>query len=209
MAGASDFQYVEFASNGLTCFRNVLGHVKHLAWLQDRYLYTDCFSTYFLFDRSFMEYVNGKKQSVAAYSGPCYAHFLPLDIDSPHPSQALQTAREITRYFLDRVGAPEEAIVPYYSGMKGFHLSLPTDVFGDVRPGEELPGVFRELRGSIVKEAKVHHPETVDFSIWDRLRLLRSPNTRHSRSGLYKVPLQVEELLSSGPQDITDLARTP
>ncbi len=207
MAGISDFEYVEFASNGLTYFRNVVGHVKHLPWLQDRYAYTDSFSTYFLLDRRFMEYVNRNNQSGAGYTGPCYAHFLPLDIDSPHPSLALQTAREITPYLLNRLGAPDEAIVPYYSGIKGFHLCLSTDVFGDVRPGEELPGVFRELRRSIVKEAKVHHPETVDFSTSDRLRLLRLPNIRHSKSGLYKIPLSIDEVLQCETREIRRIAR--
>jgi hypothetical protein len=209
MAGLSDFQYVEFASNGLTYFRNVVGHVKHLAWLQDRYSYTDCFSTYFLFDRTFMEYVNRNRQSVAGYNGPCYANFLPLDIDSPNLGQALGTAREITRYFLDRLGTPEEAILPYYSGQKGFHLCLSTDVFGDVSPGEQLPAVCREVRRSIVKEARVSHPETVDFSISDRLRLLRLPNTRHSKSGLYKIPLSTSEVLRCEPEEMRRLAREP
>jgi len=97
----------------------------------------------------------------------------------------------------------------YYSGMKGFHVTLATGAFGEVQPSTELPGIFREVRQSIVQKARVKHPETVDFSISDRLRLLRLPNTRHSKSGLYKVPLQMEELLSCEPEEIRSIAKKP
>jgi len=209
MAGVGDFQYVEFATRGVPRFRNNVVRVGELAGLVEQYRHADCFSTYFLFDSGIVEHVKQNGHSVAGYQGPCYANFLPLDVDSANLGQALGTAREITRYFLDRLGGPEEAIVPYYSGQKGFHLCLSTQVFGDIRPGEELPAMFREVRRSIVKEAKVSHPEAVDFSISDRLRLLRLPNTRHSKSGLYKIPLQLEELLSSEPDEIKNLARKP
>jgi hypothetical protein len=209
MAGVGDFQYVEFATRGSPRFRNNLVRVGELGQLMEHYRHVDCFSTYFLFDDGIVEHVKQNGHSVAGYQGLCYASFLPLDIDSPNLGQALETAKEITHYFLDRLGTPEEAVAPYFSGAKGFHLCLATGVFGEVHPGERLPSVFREVRRSIVKEAKVHHPESVDFSISDRLRLLRLPNTRHSKSGLYKVPLQLEELFSSEPEEIRNLARKP
>jgi len=39
--------------------------------------------------------------------------------------------------------------------MKGFHVTLATGIFGDVRPGVELPRVFQGIRQSLVEKAKV------------------------------------------------------
>jgi hypothetical protein len=61
----------------------------------------------------------------------------------------------------------------------------------------------------MVQQAQVRHPETVDYSICDRLRLLRLPNTRDRESGLYKVPLRVEELMDAEPEEIRRIARHP
>jgi len=153
--------------------------------------------------------VKGNGRSVSGYQGPCYAHFLPLDIDAPDLGDALETARDMAAYLLDGWGMTEEGLAAYYSGMKGFHLTIPTGIFGEVEPGADLPRTFRELRRKIVDEAKPFHPEAVDFAICDRMRLLRLPNTLHSKSGLYKVPLRLEELMTCEPDEIRRLARKP
>jgi len=209
MADIGSFRYVDFASRALLGFRNNVVEVGDLPALTKNYSHTDCFCTYFLFDHGLREYVQSNSHSVSGYQGPCCAHYLPLDIDSQNLEYALQTANELTHYLLDKHGIPEEAIAIYYSGMKGFHVNIATATFGEVQPGTELPKIFCQFRQSIVKEARVKHPETVDFSISDRLRLLRLPNTRHSKSGLYKVPLQMEELVSCEPEEIRRIAQKP
>ena len=209
MTNVGDYYYVDFASKALLGFRNMIVSVEGLPELVRRYGHTDCFCTYFLFDRGLPDYAKQNRGSISGYQGQCYAKFLPLDIDGVNLAKAAQTAREITRYFLDDCSFPEQGIALYYSGMKGFHIYLATQVFGKVQPGTELPAVFREVRKSIVEQAKVTHTETIDFGISDRLRLLRLPNTRHSKSGLYKVPLHIEEMLSFEPQEILTVAQKP
>jgi len=209
MTGIGDFQYIDFASRGMQGFRNNVTQVEELPSLTKRYGHTDCYCTYFLFDQGLCEHIQDNGHSVSGYQGSCYAHYLPLDIDSPDLGRALETARDITRYLFDNWGVTEQTLAVYFSGMKGFHITVATEAFGEVQPGTELPGVFREVRQSIVQKAAVKHPETVDFSISDRMRLLRLPNTRHSKSGLYKVPLQMEELLSCEPEEIRSIAQKP
>lgn len=93
--------------------------------------------------------------------------------------------------------------------MKGFHVTLAAGIFGDIQPGVELPRIFQGLRRSLVEKANVTHPETIDFGISDRLRLLRLPNTRHSKSGLFKIPLRAEEVLYRGVGEIQEAAAKP
>jgi len=135
--------------------------------------------------------------------------FLTLDLDSEDPRKALVTARELCRYLVDVWGAPEVAVAPAWSGQKGVHLSIAAGLFGSLSPSVELPAVFRKVRGSLVRAAGVRHPETVDYAIGDRLRLLRLVNTRHSATGLYKVPLSVGELSDWDLEDVVAAAREP
>ncbi len=209
LPAAQDFQYVDFASRGLRGFRNHIVSVNQLRALADRYAERDCFCTYYLFDSALLDYVRGNGGSVAGYQGPCDARFLPLDIDSDELERSLNTARHVCGFLLDRWGACEESVLPYFSGNKGFHITIATALFGSPDPSERLPETYQELRRLIVRKARLKYPDTVDLGIGDRLRLLRLPNTRHSKSGLYKVPLSLQELFESGPSEIVDLARAP
>jgi hypothetical protein len=209
MADVVDFRYVDFATRAQPGFRNNVVRVGDLPGLVGRYGRADCYCTYFQFDNGLPDYVKQNHGSVAGYDGPCYARFLPLDVDASDLERAVGAARQITRFLLDGWGVPEEAVPVYYSGMKGFHVTLATGIFGEIQPGVELPRVFQGIRRSLVEKAKVTHPETIDFGISDRLRLLRLPNTRHSKSGLFKIPLRAEELLYRGVGEIREAAVRP
>lgn len=209
MEGAEGFEYVDFASKALPGFRNRVVRLPEVRELARRYAETDCFCTYFLFDRGLAEHVKGNGRSVSGYAGACYATYLPLDVDSEDPAVAAKAAGQIARYVLDRWGAPEEAVPVYYSGSKGYHVCLATELFGEVEPGRALPTVFKRMRQELVRYAHMSNADAVDFSISDRLRLLRLPNTRNTKSGLYKVPLSAEELLAGDPEYVAALARKP
>jgi len=209
MQRANGFEYVDFASKALPGFRNHVARLPEVHSLARRYADTDCFCTYFLFDRGLAEHVKGNGRSVSGYDGPCSATYLPLDVDSDDPAVAAKAAGQVARYVLDRWGAPEEAVPVYYSGSKGYHVCLDTGLFGQVEPGRELPSVFKRMRQELVRYARVSNPDAVDFSISDRLRLLRLPNTRNTKSGLYKIPLSADELLAEDPEHVASLASTP
>jgi len=209
VAGVQDFRYLDFASRGLPGFRNHVVSVHELGARLDRYGSHDCFATYYLFDSGLRDYVRGNRGSVAGYQGPCYAHFLPLDIDSNDLDMALESSRHLCEFLLDHWGTSEEGIIPYFSGNKGFHIYIATGVFGSPDPSDKLPQIFKELRRLIVRQARLKCPEVVDLGISDRLRLLRLPNTCHSKSGLYKVGLSLHELFNSDVSEILNLARRP
>ena len=209
LTSASDFRYVDFASRSQPGFRNHVAPLSDVPDLLRRYHGSDCYCTYYLFDDALPEYMARDGGSVAGYDGPCYAHYLPFDIDSPDLDEAQATARDIADYAIDRMGVSEEGLAIYFSGSKGFHLAVASAAFGGVDPGVDLPNVFRYLREGIVEDSKPSRPETVDFAISDRLRLLRLPNTRHSKSGLYKVPLSLRELEESEPDELRHLASKP
>jgi len=206
---AQDYRFTEFASRQLPGFRNRIVTLADLPALQDRYRGSDCYASCFLFGPDLPAHVRSNEGSVSGYRGACAATYLPFDFDAANLDHAMAAAQDLCRFVVDYWGAPKESVVAYFSGNKGFHVTAAAGVFGDVAPSVELPCVFRLLRRSTVEQARVRHPETVDYGIGDRLRLFRLPNTRHSRSGLYKIPLSLTEMLHGSPEEVRALAREP
>lgn len=143
--------------------------------------------------------------SPKGYAGPAACCRLTWDIDrTDDPGAAVADARTLARHLLDRYGAhAENGLAAYFSGAKGFHLSL--IALPGFHPLLHLPAVVKLLCLSLAGEAGVG----VDPSIYDRQRLFRLPNTRHPRTGLYKRFLALDELFRLDAARIRDVARHP
>lgn len=132
-------------------------------------------------------------------------HYLAWDFDSPILTYALEdvclfvtTLNEVYDVKADEIGI-------YFSGSKGFHVVIPIAHFtGDT----ELVGVHPDSIKQVALELGQGFP-TFDQSIYDVRRLLRVPNARNLHSGLYKVPMYYEELITLSIEDIRLMARTP
>lgn len=98
----------------------------------------------------------------------------------------------------------KEWIKIYFSGNKGIHFILPAEIMG-VTPSAELNCIYKY----IANLAKGFTPnKTLDTQIYDNKRLFRIPNTRHGKSGLYKIPITFEELRTLSIDQIRAMATT-
>lgn len=43
--------------------------------------------------------------------------------------------------------------------------------------------------------------------VYDKTRLLRMGNSKHADSGLFKIPLEISELMNLKPSEIKELAK--
>ncbi len=174
----------------------------------------DVYSTYRLFTEDLPAYMSRNRNdkgrpSVRGYNGPCLTPYLPFDIDVEGD---LDTARqELHRLLLllrDRWESPLEALGIYFSGYKGFHVEVPEVLFGGfgILKAQESAARLKRLSRLMLEEAD---GLTVDPSIYDATRLWRAPNTKHGKSGLYKVRMTAAEALHLSAQQIRDLARQP
>jgi len=100
---------------------------------------------------------------------------------------------------------PPEKMKIYFSGHKGFHLIVPSEILG-VQPRKDLNEIFKSIAEQI-KTFSIH--KTIDLKIYDNKRLFRVPNTINSSTGLYKIMLTVNELLNLSEQEIKTLAKQP
>lgn len=90
----------------------------------------------------------------------------------------------------------------YFSGSKGIHIILPAKILG-VSPSTELNQIYKY----IANLAKSFTPnKTVDTKIYDNKRLFRIPNTKHEKTGLYKIPITLNELQTLSVEQIKQIA---
>ena len=117
------------------------------------------------------------------------AHIAPffVDLDADDPADALRDARLIVDYFLQ--GHDTEPQV-WYSGNRGFHITVPGLVFG-AKPDTKLTYHWRHVLDKIVRKLAI---KTADEAVYSLPRMWRIENTRHPKSGNYKIPLNLAEL---------------
>ena len=162
---------------------------------------TDFFLSLYSFDKGLIEHFRQTGNSVAGYCGACYCPFIWFDIDRGNLTDAQKDAARLVEYLTQTPADSDsdsglivpdtESILIFFSGSKGFHVGVPIAVFGDgAKPGKEFPGQYKRAALEVARRAGV----AVDRSVYDRQRLFRCPNTKHSKSGLFKIPLSFFEL---------------
>ena len=122
--------------------------------------------------------------------------------DNENPEKARKEALTVVKYLMDRFDIKEEDISICFSGNKGFHVFVNRRVF-NIEPHYFLPQIFKEMAKELVQQ---HGLKTLDLKVYDRRRLIRLPNTKHQKSGLYKIPLTLTELQTLNIDRIKALA---
>ena len=133
---------------------------------------TDVFTSVYIYDSS--EIRNAKQ------TAPLY-----FDLDGQFAQDDLAKLIE----FLIKHNCPQESLQIFFSGNKGFHLEVPFSTLC-IKPSDKLNRIFEQVAKEI--NAVLHAP-SLDTGIYDSVRLWRIPHSINSKSGLYKVPLSVEE----------------
>jgi len=165
---------------------------------------SDFFLSLYSFDSGLVEHFKQTENSIAGYSGACWCPFVWFDIDRDDLSDAQTDAARLVEYLTQTPADSDsdsglivpdtESILIFFSGSKGFHVGVPVAVFGDeVKPGKEFPGRYKAAALEIARRAGIE----VDKSVYDRQRLFRCPNSKHGKSGLYKIPLSYWEVTTT------------
>jgi len=134
-----DFRTVVLGARCEQDWRPQVVSLANLPALVRGYRHTDCFASSFLFNSRLADCADNNAGPLGDYQGPCYAHFLLLDINSENMTAARDTARRLCYFLLDYWwGETEECLVPYFPGYADFHIAIATEVFGEVKPSPEL-----------------------------------------------------------------------
>jgi hypothetical protein len=131
---------------------------------------------------------------------------LGFDLDCVEkPEKARKEAISLIADLKNRFNIPEKSISIHFSGNKGFHVFINRRVF-DLEPDTDLPAVFKKMAEELQNNLNL---KTVDTKVYERRRLWRIPNSKHSKTGLYKIPLSFIELKTLNIDKIKSSAVNP
>lgn len=173
---------------------------KYIEEYANKHDLIDCYATYFRYSKEILDYIK-QNGSVRGFAGSCYANFLPIDIDSLDLKESLEQTKILLTNLTNEFDVDLKTLHIYFSGAKGFHVELPSLLFGGFIPSPLLPGEFKKIARLISDYA--------DLAIYDKMRLWRLPNTVNSKSNLYKIALTIDEIFSLKIEEIKELAKSP
>lgn len=192
----AEFRYVNVAVEGV---HNRKG-IHDVNKLGDPSGKEDTYATYFRYNEEMKEHYD-KVKSVKDYKGQAWSDWLAIDIDSEDLEEAQSSLTALVQRLGD-YGIDENTCRFYFSGQKGYHVMIPSAYF-KAEPSKDIGKRFRKVALELTEGIKI------DTSIYDVTRLLRLPNTKHSKTGLHKVELYPREATQLDIRDIQHKALMP
>jgi HJR/Mrr/RecB family endonuclease len=156
---------------------------------------TDYYTSLFLYNESHKQTLTEKGTLSGISDTVTNRIFFDFD-DKKDPELARKDAIEVANRLL-AMGVAEDAIKPYFSGNKGYNIEVLITEF-----------VTPEKFGAIVDKVAADL-STFDVVVRDTQRIVRVANTKHKDSGLYKIPLSPEELITNTTEEIKEMAKKP
>jgi hypothetical protein len=142
---------------------------------------------------------------VKGFDGSCWSPWLWFDIDRAGDlPEALAATRRLVGWLLESAKVDPAALLLFFSGSKGFHACCPMPM--EAQPAADFNGRCRRLAEAIAKAAGA---EPIDPAIYTRCQPFRSPNSRHAKTGFYKVRLSASDLDEWTIEQIQEHARSP
>jgi hypothetical protein len=114
-----------------------------------------------------------------------------FDIDNKDVNISLQECQKLYTHLCSFI--PEESLIVYYTGKKGFHIECEALALG-ITKGNNLHNIFRYIANDLVKKLSL---TSLDFSVYDLRRMWRMPGSIHQDTKLYKTKLSKEILFSN------------
>lgn len=141
--------------------------------------------------------------------------YLDFDIDDIEKNykKLVRAVKYSINYIQNNMGIPAEELRIYFSGHKGFHVVIPGECIG-IMPSQNLNEEFKYFAMGIAylscgKNASAIPQSAVDLGIYDRKRLFRLVNSVNSKSGLFKVPISIDQLYEYSYEEMKAWAKSP
>ena len=103
-----------------------------------------------------------------------------FDLDNEDITKCYNEVRFLYEYLIKYI--PEDSVLIYFTGKKGFHIECEAVALG-INPTNELPKIFRYIATKIKEKYLI---ESLDFAVYDMRRMWRLPGSKHQATGLYK-----------------------
>ena len=157
----------------------------------------------FQFASDFGQYLDAEG-TTRGFDGVCWAPWLWFDVDRADLETALSDTRKLAKFLVKTYGVDKASLLAFFSGSKGFHLGMPTSLWGP-DPSTSFHRVARQFAESIAQAAGVE----IDVGVYDKVRLFRAPNSRHPKTGWHKRRLSFNELRTLSFDAVVERAEKP
>ncbi len=142
--------------------------------------------------------------STAKFAGACWSAWIWWDIDAEGDLQRAMTDARRLAGAITSLGLSEDDLLIFFSGSKGFHLGMPTEVWTPL-PSGGFHKITRQFAEVVAEQAGAN----IDSGVYDKVRCFRAPNSRHPKTGLHKRWLSFDELLHLSADAIVKLSAEP
>jgi hypothetical protein len=163
----------------------------------------EAYLSHFAFGAEMQSHFAANRGSVAGFAGPCWCRWLVLDIDRPDLAAALEDCRRLVTFLRDRYPEAEGDVPVYFSGGKGFHVLV--ELAHKPPPAVGFHRTARTLAEALAARAGVR----IDTSVYDIAHIIRLPNTKHPKTGLFKRRIDADDLFRLDIDGIRRHAATP
>ena len=160
--------------------------------------YRDYFISAARYNYDVVKHIADHDQKIAGFNGKVWYDFIIIDVDERSPEKVALFMEHLKLNY----GIQPDYCRLYFSGNKGFHILIPTPLFG-LTPGKFLNDTVKKLVAKVSENILKY-----DLSLYDKLQVYRLPHTQHSSSDLYKIPIYYNEL-AKGYDYIAELAQKP
>ena len=155
----------------------------------------------YLYNEDAKKYAD-ENNTIKRYIGERAIDKILIDIDKEkNTNEFTQQKAQAAIMHLEELGVDSESIQPFFSGT-GYHLVLPNSVF-NFSPSDDLPYVVKYTMEYLFQDIGI------DSSVYMRTGIYRVQHTKNQKTGLYKIPITMREIMSSSPDEILKLAETP
>ncbi len=162
---------------------------------------SDCYTSVFNHSINLPNYTQANNNSTAGYKGKVRFSQIAFDFDSSDLNESLTWTRELITKLVTEYDVNPEHLRYYFSGNKGFHLEMPAWMIDDEHePSSQYPQILKSMVQDLTEHA--------DLSLYQTLRLYRINNTINSKTGLYKIELKYDEIISLTIDEIKKRATT-
>jgi len=141
----------------------------------------------------------------AGFAGACYSPWAWCDLDGDPADlgPVRDAARRLVAVAAERYALDDDDVLISFTGQKGFCVGLP--VPATASPSPTFHRVARAFAEALADRARVK----VDPLMFTKVQPLRAPNSRHPRSGRFKVRLTADELAHLSLGRLLQLAEGP
>lgn len=130
------------------------------------------------------------QNSVKDFKGKVYTEAVWIDVDyDKDVNQARLSAIQVVKRLNGENGINPDHLFIYFSGKKGFHIAVFNKLIGFDNSTPIEPAKVKDFVQRLT--AGISH---IDFIIYEPVRIFRIANSRHEKSGLYKIRISFDEL---------------